>query len=76
MQAWIVHLTGENDPDADTIKHPQYFTLPFYDNMARLLQRANLAISRAAVVPHRIRCDRDASNSHPFTQQKITKLIM
>lgn len=45
--AWIVHLTGENDPDADTIKHPQYFPLPFYDNMARLLQRANLAISRA-----------------------------
>ena len=45
--AWIVHLTGENDPDANTLKHPQYFPLPFYDNMAGLLQRANLAISRA-----------------------------
>ena len=45
--AWIVHLTGENDPDADTLKHPQYFSLPFYNNMAGLLQRANLAISRA-----------------------------
>ena len=45
--AWIVHLTGDNDPDADSLKHPQYFTLPFYDNMAGLLQRANLAISRA-----------------------------
>lgn len=44
---WIVHLTGDNDPDADSLKHPQYFTLPFYDNMAGLLQRANLAISRA-----------------------------
>lgn len=45
--AWIVHLTGENDPDASSLKHPQYFPLPFYDNMAGLLRRANLAISRA-----------------------------
>lgn len=45
--AWIVHLTGDNDPDAGSLKHPQYFPLPFYDNMAGLLQRANLVISRA-----------------------------
>ena len=45
--AWIVHLTGDNDPEAKTLQHPQYFELPFYDNMAGLLQRANLAISRA-----------------------------
>ena len=45
--AWIVHLTGDNDPDANTLKHPQYFCLPFYNNMAGLLRRANLAISRA-----------------------------
>jgi len=45
--AWIVHLTGEKDPDAATLKHPQYLHMPFYDNMAGLLQRANLAISRA-----------------------------
>ncbi len=45
--AWIVHLTGDNDPDAISLQHPQYFSLPFYDNMAALLQRANLAISRA-----------------------------
>lgn len=45
--AWIVHLTGENDPQAQTLQHPQYFSLPFYDNMAGLLQRASLAISRA-----------------------------
>ena len=45
--ATIVHLTGNNDPDADNLKHPQYFPLPFYENMAGLLQRANLAISRS-----------------------------
>lgn len=45
--AYIVHLTGKNDSDADSLQHPHYFTMPFYDNMAGLLQRANLAISRA-----------------------------
>lgn len=45
--AWIVHLTGEKDPEASTLQHPQYIKMPFYDNMAGLLQRANLAISRA-----------------------------
>ena len=45
--ASIVHLTGKNDPDASSFQHPQYISLPFYDNMAGLLQRANLAISRA-----------------------------
>jgi len=48
--AWIIHLTGDNDPDAASLKHPQYFSLPFYDNMAGLLHRANLAISRAGAV--------------------------
>lgn len=45
--AWIVHLTGEKDPDATSLQHPHYIQMPFYDNMAALLQRANLAISRA-----------------------------
>lgn len=45
--AWIVHLTGEKDPDVATLQHPQYIQMPFYDNMAGLFQRANLAISRA-----------------------------
>jgi UDP-N-acetylglucosamine--N-acetylmuramyl-(pentapeptide) pyrophosphoryl-undecaprenol N-acetylglucosamine transferase len=45
--ATIVHLTGNNDPEAKNLEHPQYFSLPFYDNMAGLLQRANLAISRS-----------------------------
>jgi UDP-N-acetylglucosamine--N-acetylmuramyl-(pentapeptide) pyrophosphoryl-undecaprenol N-acetylglucosamine transferase len=44
---WVVHLTGNNDPEVDSLKHPQYFTLPFYENIARLLQRANLVIGRA-----------------------------
>ncbi|MBR8836945.1 MAG: undecaprenyldiphospho-muramoylpentapeptide beta-N-acetylglucosaminyltransferase [Stigonema ocellatum SAG 48.90 = DSM 106950] len=45
--AWIVHLTGDQDPDAESLKHPQYICLPFYSNMAALLQRANLAITRS-----------------------------
>lgn len=45
--AWVVHLTGESDPDAKTLIHPQYIALPFYHNMAGLLQRATLAVSRA-----------------------------
>ncbi|MDF5708886.1 MAG: undecaprenyldiphospho-muramoylpentapeptide beta-N-acetylglucosaminyltransferase [Nostoc sp. S4] len=45
--AYLVHLTGDRDPQADTLKHPQYIALPFYNNMAALLQRATLAISRS-----------------------------
>lgn len=44
---WVVHLTGENDPDALSLSHPRYFPLPFFDNMAALLHRADLAVSRA-----------------------------
>lgn len=44
---WIVHLTGESDPDAKAFQHPHYIALPFYGNMAGLFQRADLAISRA-----------------------------
>jgi UDP-N-acetylglucosamine--N-acetylmuramyl-(pentapeptide) pyrophosphoryl-undecaprenol N-acetylglucosamine transferase len=47
--ATIVHITGANNQDEGTesIEHPQYIVLPFYDNMAALFQRADLAISRA-----------------------------
>ncbi|RCJ35407.1 undecaprenyldiphospho-muramoylpentapeptide beta-N-acetylglucosaminyltransferase [Nostoc minutum NIES-26] len=45
--AYVVHLTGDRDPDAETLKHPQYIELPFYNNMAALLRRATLAISRS-----------------------------
>ena len=45
--AWIIHQTGENDPDAFSLEYPQYFPMTFYNNMAGLLQRANLVISRA-----------------------------
>ncbi len=45
--AWIIHQTGENDPDAFSVEHPQYFPMTFYNNMAGLFQRADLVISRA-----------------------------
>ncbi len=45
--AYVVHLTGDLDPEADSLKHTQYISMPFYNNMAALLQRANLAISRS-----------------------------
>jgi UDP-N-acetylglucosamine--N-acetylmuramyl-(pentapeptide) pyrophosphoryl-undecaprenol N-acetylglucosamine transferase len=45
--AYVVHLTGDRDLEADSLKHPQYIALPFYNNMAALLQRATLAISRS-----------------------------
>lgn len=45
--AWVVHLTGDNDPDAASFSHPHYFALPFYHEMAGLLQRTTLAVSRA-----------------------------
>jgi UDP-N-acetylglucosamine--N-acetylmuramyl-(pentapeptide) pyrophosphoryl-undecaprenol N-acetylglucosamine transferase len=47
MGAYIVHLTGDRDPQVTCLQHPHYFSLPFYENMAGLLQRANLALSRA-----------------------------
>ena len=45
--ATIVHITGAGDNPPEQIEHPQYIVLPFYDNMAGLFQRADLAISRA-----------------------------
>ncbi|MFW6357936.1 MAG: undecaprenyldiphospho-muramoylpentapeptide beta-N-acetylglucosaminyltransferase [Chroococcales cyanobacterium] len=45
--AYIVHLTGYQDPDVSNFSHPRYIAIPFYSNMAGLLQRANLAVSRA-----------------------------
>jgi UDP-N-acetylglucosamine--N-acetylmuramyl-(pentapeptide) pyrophosphoryl-undecaprenol N-acetylglucosamine transferase len=44
---YVVHLTGESDPEANTLQHSQYICLPFYDNMAALLRRVSLAISRS-----------------------------
>ncbi|MEO1432174.1 MAG: undecaprenyldiphospho-muramoylpentapeptide beta-N-acetylglucosaminyltransferase [Cyanobacteria bacterium J06633_8] len=45
--AYVVHLTGNQDPEADSLEHPQYISMPFYNNMAALLKRADLAISRS-----------------------------
>lgn len=45
--AWVFHQTGEQDGDRHTLHHPHYIAQPFYNNMAALLNRADLAISRA-----------------------------
>ncbi len=45
--AWVVHLTGSNDPEAPSLQVPQLITRPFFHNMAGLLQRADLVVSRA-----------------------------
>jgi UDP-N-acetylglucosamine--N-acetylmuramyl-(pentapeptide) pyrophosphoryl-undecaprenol N-acetylglucosamine transferase len=44
---WMVHQTGDSDPDAQSLQHPHYFPLPFYSNMAGLFHRANLVIGRS-----------------------------
>ena len=45
--AWVIHQTGTNDPEADSLSHPQYLHRPFFDNVAALFGRATLVISRA-----------------------------
>jgi UDP-N-acetylglucosamine--N-acetylmuramyl-(pentapeptide) pyrophosphoryl-undecaprenol N-acetylglucosamine transferase len=45
--AWIIHQTGNNDPDTDALSHPHYIHRPFFDNMAALLNRADLALCRS-----------------------------
>lgn len=45
--AWVVHQTGIQDSEGDRISHPHYIQRPFFENVAALLQRANLVISRA-----------------------------
>ena len=43
----VVHLTGSNDPEAGRFQLPQVVERPFSDELAGLLQHADLAISRA-----------------------------
>lgn len=45
--AWIIHQTGKNDPDTASLSHPHYIHRPFFDNMAALLYRADLALCRS-----------------------------
>lgn len=45
--AFVVHLTGDRDPDSQALQHEHYLALPFCDNMAGLLQRATLIVSRS-----------------------------
>ena len=43
----VVHLTGQNDPDAETIRHRNFVAKPFSDEIPALLQNSDLVISRA-----------------------------
>jgi UDP-N-acetylglucosamine--N-acetylmuramyl-(pentapeptide) pyrophosphoryl-undecaprenol N-acetylglucosamine transferase len=43
----VVHLSGSNDPDNGQPHHPGYAERPFSEEMAGLLQHADLVISRA-----------------------------
>ena len=43
----VVHLTGNNDPDVNSIEHTALVELPFSDDIPGLLQHADLAVSRA-----------------------------
>jgi UDP-N-acetylglucosamine--N-acetylmuramyl-(pentapeptide) pyrophosphoryl-undecaprenol N-acetylglucosamine transferase len=45
--AWVLHQTGENDPEVQDLQHPQYIAVPFYQNIAGLFRRADLVISRS-----------------------------
>jgi UDP-N-acetylglucosamine--N-acetylmuramyl-(pentapeptide) pyrophosphoryl-undecaprenol N-acetylglucosamine transferase len=45
--AFIVHLTGDQDPGSQALVHPHYLALAFSDNMAGILQRTTIAISRS-----------------------------
>jgi UDP-N-acetylglucosamine--N-acetylmuramyl-(pentapeptide) pyrophosphoryl-undecaprenol N-acetylglucosamine transferase len=45
--AVIVHLTGDRDPNSQALQDPNYWAMPFCDNMAGLLQRTTLIISRS-----------------------------
>jgi UDP-N-acetylglucosamine--N-acetylmuramyl-(pentapeptide) pyrophosphoryl-undecaprenol N-acetylglucosamine transferase len=44
---WIVHQTGDNDPEAESLQHPHYFSLPFYSHIADLFKRSFLVIGRS-----------------------------
>ena len=44
---WIIHQTGTNDSDTESLSHPHYLHQPFFDNVAALFKRATLVISRA-----------------------------
>ena len=43
----VVHLSGSNDADSGQLAHPAYVERPFSEEMAGLLQHADLVISRA-----------------------------
>lgn len=44
---WVVHQTGDNDPEVGTVVAPQYLEQPFFGEMAALMARADVVIGRA-----------------------------
>ena len=45
--AFIVHITGKNDPDVDSFQNPNYLSMPFAHDIAALIQNADFVISRS-----------------------------
>ncbi|AFY39728.1 UDP-N-acetylglucosamine--N-acetylmuramyl-(pentapeptide) pyrophosphoryl-undecaprenol N-acetylglucosamine transferase [[Leptolyngbya] sp. PCC 7376] len=45
--AFIVHITGKNDPDVDSFQDPNYLAMPFAHDIAALIQNADFVISRS-----------------------------
>ncbi len=44
---WLIHQTGNSDPDTELLSHAHYIHRPFFNNIAALFQRASLVVSRA-----------------------------
>ncbi|APB34626.1 N-acetylglucosaminyltransferase, MurG [Gloeomargarita lithophora Alchichica-D10] len=44
---WVVHQTGDQDPECGKFSHPQYIERAFFPDMAAWMGRANLVIARA-----------------------------
>lgn len=45
--AFIIHITGKNDPDVETFQDPNYLAMPFAHDIAGLIQNADFVISRS-----------------------------
>lgn len=44
---WVVHQTGDQDPERGSITHPQYIEQAFFPDMGAWLRRAQLVVARA-----------------------------
>lgn len=44
---WVVHQTGDQDPDYGSYRHPQYIERAFFPDMAAWMARAQVVVARA-----------------------------